>query len=401
MQQIFHSRGCHAGCRFTVALLLSLSIAILPVGAQPASERVDDQPAMDVLTDAQWKQVDQSVDQALLWLASQQQRNGSFPTQPQGQPGVTSLCVMAFMAHGHLPGEGPYGAQLEKAIEFIRSCQKQNGLLAAVSFGGATIGRSVPHVIGTTAIYNHGISAVALSEVYAVDGGRNADRSQAVIEKALQATLQMQNWRRRRKVDQGGWRYLDREQKFDSDLSVTGWQLMFLRSAKNAGFDVPQEPIDQAVDYVRRCFSERYGTFNYAVTNVNKCSRAMVGTGVLALAHAGYHRSPEAQRAGQWLLEHGFESYNETELVLEGHLYEDRYHYALFNCSQAMYQLGGSLWQRFFPKTVKTLLSNQQSNGSWSAERHAKDRRYGNDYTTALAVLALGAPNQLLPVFQR
>ena len=42
----------------------------------------------------------------------------------------------------------------------------------------------------------------------------------------------------------------------DSDLSVTGWHLMFLRSARNAGFDVPDRAIADAVAYIRRTFSE-------------------------------------------------------------------------------------------------------------------------------------------------
>jgi hypothetical protein len=34
---------------------------------------------------------------------------------------------------------------------------------------------------------------------------------------------------------------------------------MSLRSAKNAGFDVPKATIDDAVAYVRRCFQPKYG----------------------------------------------------------------------------------------------------------------------------------------------
>jgi hypothetical protein len=66
-----------------------------------------------------------------------------------------------------------------------------------------------------------------------------------------------------------------------------------------------------------------------------------------------------------------------------------------------MYQLGGRYWQEFFPRTVATLLENQQSDGSWPAETHYQDGKFGSAYTTALVVMTLGAPNQLLPVFQR
>jgi hypothetical protein len=66
-----------------------------------------------------------------------------------------------------------------------------------------------------------------------------------------------------------------------------------------------------------------------------------------------------------------------------------------------MYQLGGRYWEQFFPGVVKTLLANQQSDGSWPAESHFHDAQFGNAYTTALMVLTLGAPNQLLPIYQR
>ena len=36
-------------------------------------------------------------------------------------------------------------------------------------------------------------------------------------------------------------------------MSVTGWQLLALRAAKNIGCDVPGERIDMAVEYVLRC----------------------------------------------------------------------------------------------------------------------------------------------------
>jgi hypothetical protein len=66
-----------------------------------------------------------------------------------------------------------------------------------------------------------------------------------------------------------------------------------------------------------------------------------------------------------------------------------------------MYQLGGRFWREFFPRVVPILLVNQRPDGSWPAESHFHDAQFGNAYTTALVVLTLGAPNQLLPIYQR
>jgi hypothetical protein len=75
-------------------------------------------------------------------------------------------------------------------------------------------------------------------------------------------------------------------------------------------------------------------------------------------------------------------------------------HYSAFYCSQAMFQLGGEHWHRFFPPFLKTLSEAQNNDGSWDRES-VRDMKYGTVYTTALAVLALATPYQLLPIYQR
>ncbi len=260
------------------------------------------------------------------------------------------------------------------------------------------------HTIGETATYNHGIASLTLSETYGMSAPSRTEPLQGAIAKALAVTIQMQRWPKDHPANRGGWRYLDDTGPIDSDLSCSGWQLMFLRSARNAGFDVPAAPIDDAVAYVRRCFEPQAGVFTYSATQRDQ-SRGMAGAGILALGHAGYHDSIEARQSGDWVLKYPFEQYNPSYKsgtnVYTPRAALDRYHYALFNCCQGMYQLGGRHWEEFFPRTAKTLLANQQRDCSWPAEGYAADAAFGNAYTTALAVLSLGAANQLLPIFQR
>src|SRR5262245_51720072 len=97
----------------------------------------------DVLPAEEWERVDQSVDRALAWLISQQQPDGSFPSIETGQPGVTSLCLLAFLAHGHMPNEGRYGEPLARAVEFVKECQKPNGLIAQMGPRSSPISRKV------------------------------------------------------------------------------------------------------------------------------------------------------------------------------------------------------------------------------------------------------------------
>ncbi|HEY3393914.1 MAG TPA: hypothetical protein VGK58_14475, partial [Lacipirellulaceae bacterium] len=132
-------------CAFSVLLIVMLlGAAAKQVSSQQAESSkavesnskvgagaADDTPD-DVLSEDEWQRVDAAVERALAWMVTQQQDDGSFITLQRGQPGVTCLCVMAFMAQGHLPGAGPYGARLERATDYVLDCQKQNGLICAV-----------------------------------------------------------------------------------------------------------------------------------------------------------------------------------------------------------------------------------------------------------------------------
>jgi hypothetical protein len=244
--------------------------------------------------------------------------------------------------------------------------------------------------------YDHAIASLTLSELYGMNPASAKAKLPQVIGKSLAVTLEIQNWPKKNPEDRGGWRYIDEYKEEDSDLSVTGWHLMFLRSARNAGFNVPGAAIDDAVAYIRRTYNRQYGNFGYyTASHGDSRSRGMAGAGILALGHAGFHNSAEAKQAAESLLTYSFDRYN-------GNMFpkRDRYHYSLFMCCQGMYQMGSPYWEKFFPRTMRPVLASQRADGSWEAER-TRDGRFGNSYTTALVILAVGAPNQLLPIFQR
>lgn len=364
-------------------------------------------PETTVLDEQQWKRLDQSVDRGLVWLATKQQADGSFESIDLGQPAVTSFCVMAFLSQGESPIDGKYKQELTKAIDYIADQQKANGLIARKAPNSVPLVRNVisdvrseSAKIGVAGVYNHAISALALSEAYGQCSPEQSEKLTPVIEKAIAATLEMQRWRKQ-KQDEGGWRYLNSLAGSDgSDLSVTGWQLMFLRSAKNTGFDVPDQSIDAAVKYIENCFISRADqkVHSYRVGSFLQCTRAMAGAGVLAMAHAGKNNSKQAIASGEWILKHDFAAYNQ-DVVSDTPGLVDRYHYGAMVCSQAMFQLDGKYWKQFFPKLVDALVDNQRADGSWPPEK--QDKQYGNCYSTAMSILSLTVSNQMLPIFQR
>ncbi len=358
----------------------------------PADARSD---LSDALSPAAWNRVDGAVDRALVWMAAQQQPDGSFPTIPSGQPAITSLCTMAYLSCGHQPGTAQYGERLNRAVDYVLGCQQPSGLFSLDEPQQGHVHQGASH----TATYNHAIAGLMLCEAYGqVDGARSARIAEAV-KKALAMTAHIQGEPEKLyAADQGGWRYLYRPGSgtpSDSDLSVTGWHLMFLRSAKNAQFDVPDQMVTDAVRYVERCFDEKQGGFVYGLIGSDRhVSRATMGVGALSLALGGKHQTVMARRVGDWLVEHPFDSYGAT---INGH---DRFHYSAYYCSNAMAQLGGRYWQLTFPILARTLLDNQSADGSWGSES-GEDSMYGPAYPTALSVLTLTPAYQMLPIYQR
>ena len=390
-------------------LLRASSLALICAGvgqvttraAAPSAGPARVSAARDVLSPREWARVEAAAMRALGWMAKQQLEDGSFPTLATGKPGVTGLCVLAYLAGGHMPGDGPYGKTIDRGIDYLLSCQQSNGLIAR----GRLPTKWELHNLGHTAIYNHAIGALALSESYGITDGERAPRIRAAVGRAIRFTLNQQRARKELPHDRGGWRYLRRHDAADSDLSVTGWQIMFLRSAKNAGFEVPSERIDEAVRFVQRCFDgETHHTFLYGLDGrARRPTRAVTGAGILTLSLAGLHHTPEAVMAADTLLEHSFDRYNAPlhwpRCEYASHEV-DRYHYGAFYCTQAAFQMGGRYWERLFPPLARVLIEHQAEDGAWAAEAVA-DQPFGRTYTTALVVLTLATPDQLLPIFQR
>ncbi len=298
---------------------------------------------------------------------------------------------MAFLSRGYQPGAGPYGEQLNRAIDYVISCQQVDGLLCKDVPGPTFQSRQASQ----TATYNHGIAGLMLGEVYGQVTGQRARNVKQTIERALVFTRTLQ-LRDKQPQDVGGWRYIRlAETDVDSDLSVTAWQLMFMRSARNAEFPVPEEYVDGAMTYVERCFDPAIGRFNYTLhgQSANNASRGMAGAGIVALSMGGKHETAMAKAAGDWLLANPYSSYGQTIGTF------DKYIYSTFYCSQAAAQLGGRYWEGIFPPLVNTLLGAQSRDGSWHAETDLA--MFGDELTTAFAVLSLTTPYQYLPVYQR
>lgn len=354
-------------------LLLALVLATSPnpvsAAAPPDIADVQDEPVPP--------KVKQAVDEALAWLARNQKPNGTWAAGgAAGTTAVPSLAVMAFLARGHVPGQGPYGDVINKAIDYVVDSQategRKKGLLARED--------------GNAVMYEHGIATVMLAEVFGmVDDARRA-RIERALALAVQVIIDAQHPEGRTKGenDRGGWRYTPRA--YDSDISCTGWQLMALRGAANCGAVVPRSVLDEGLAYVKRCAVARGG---FAYQPGGGPNQARTGTGILSTILIGGDKNlPEVQRAGDYLLA------NPPDRHIEF------YYYAVYYDSQALNQLGGKYWQIVYPKLVDHLLSLKQPSGTFAPEGGGQEAAAGDAYRTSMACLALCVPFRYLPLYQ-
>jgi hypothetical protein len=339
-----------------------LAAAQPPAGAQPRPSAANN-PAQNEITPA----LDASVARGLAALARSQRPDGSFGEGQFGRAvAVTALACIAFMADGNMPGRGPYGEQVSRGLEFILRNTADSGLIAT----DAT----------TSPMYGHGFAALFLGEVYGMtQGGADtalADRVHSALSRSIRLIVTTQN-------DEGGWRY--NPVPFDADVSVTICQIMALRSARNAGLEVPKETIDRAVDYVRALQNPDGGWRYQAMPGVSAWARSAAG--VASLQYAGIYQDRALDSGLRYLVGNAMPGRFDNSL--------NHYFYGHYYAAQAMFLAGGDQWASWWPAIREELLASQLGNGLW------EDQGAGNEYGASMALIILQMPKRYLPIFQK
>ncbi|MHC4810229.1 MAG: prenyltransferase/squalene oxidase repeat-containing protein [Planctomycetota bacterium] len=358
-------RMTRAAASAVVIALGSLAAAAAPMQEAPPPPAAppapppgaENAPAGDEIT----PELEAAIQRGFAYLVSQQNRDGSFGRGRYGRHvGITALCAIAFMADGNLPGRGPYGEQVERALEFVISNAGDAGLLAADTSHGP--------------MYGHGFATLFLGEIYGMNP--TDDRVREALQKAVDLIVGSQN-------ELGGWRY--NPVPLDADVSVTVCQVMALRSARNAGIKVPRETIDRAIAYIRSCQNDDGGFRYMSQPGVSAWPRTAAG--VATLFYAGVHEDDSIDRGLSYL----------TRVAMPGQRLPSQahYYYGHYYSVQAMYLAGGEWWSRWWPAAREELLSRQHTEGGWL------DHYAGGAYSTAMSLIVLQMPKRYLPIFQR
>jgi hypothetical protein len=294
-----------------------------------------------------------------------------------------------------VPGRGPYGEALEKAVDFVLAQIQDSGYIAA----------------NGTRMYSHAFATLALAELYGITKN---ERIRTGLTNAVEFTRKCQN-------DTGGWRYVPFTQ--DSDMSVTVCQVVALRAARNVGIKVPRATIDRALRYViESAITESHprGAFLYQPQNqrFNRDSFALSAAGLTTLFQAGlyddrslaaYVRDNDIRKDPppriQDCVRYMRATYTRIQREYPNHYF---YFYGNYYAAQAMYQIGSTspdIWADWYRQVRDDLLAQMRVSTPVSGgEREASWPTLVDDtgaYGTASALLILQFPLDQLPIHQR
>lgn len=331
-----------------------------------------------------------------------QMRNGLYP----GRMAATGIALLAFLGAGYdHRTPGLYRETVEAGLRYIRYRARQTKFGIDFRESGERYG-----------MYTHAIVTVTVCEAYELTD----DPELKTL--AHDGALFIVNSQR----DDGGWRY---EGASDSnffsyapgDTSVSGWQMLALKSAMSAGIVCPPEVFYKAGFFLDTVQLENNTLFRYMAAT-RESEAKMWGTtavGILMREYIGWKQRPKymkqaARRLAGWISEmesnwglakKGAEMNRQGEPILA----EGRFRYNLYfayYASLALHNVGGSVWHKTFAKTRKFLVETQSrgemnphERGSWLFyDRYMNDG--GRLLNTAMSVLILETPYRYLPMYK-
>lgn len=290
--------------------------------------------------------------------------------------GGTALGLLPFLAAGITPKSKPeqnmkdYRKGVERALAWLMATQVKTGATRG-SFGGPDL-------------YSHGLATIAMCEAYAL----TADpRYKTSAQMALDYIVAAQH-------SGGGWRYRVNEA---GDTSVTGWQVMALRSGQMAGLRVDRKVFKGVDSFLKTMSGNDKGSFRY--TAEHDPSPAMTAVGALCLQYLNVPRRND-------VLQGAVAKIKQTPPAMS----DDSYY--LYYATQVMHHMGEKDWDfwNLGPKgdgrggIRDTLLARQHKGAGKPAHKGSFDPRSFHDGgrlgATAMNLLSLEVYYRHLPLYK-
>lgn len=232
---------------------------------------------------------------ALQWLATHQDADGHWNAMKHGaanknDTAVTALALLAFLAAGNSERVGGFKSNVQKAVAWLESKQAADGSIWDRSDDGASHRK-----LG----YPNALATLALTEAA---GMGNNPTTRAAAQKAIDYCTQIQQ------SASGGWRYAAGS---PGDLSVTGWYILALKSAKIAGLKVPSTSFDAAINFLDSveiksadADGNSISQYKYMPDDAHAATARMTAIGTLSRQFLGWKRDDLAASV-EWFVNKG------------------------------------------------------------------------------------------------
>jgi hypothetical protein len=323
-----------------------------------------------------------AVERGLEWLRRNQYPDGhwsihDFPGDDspdlaqgtfQSDTAATGLAMLAYLGAGYTHQTGKYQDEVKRGMTWLLNGQKADGDLYSDEAEFVWF-------------YSHGIASIALCEAY----GLTKDQSlKEPAQKALDFIIASQH------SQFGGWRY---RPNFESDTSVSGWQLMALKSGEMAGLKVPKDAYSKVGRWLDSVQSKTSpGQFSYHPTR--DVSAAMTAEGLLMRQYLGARRNDAELLAGANFLRTRLPDFGQR----------DSYYW--YYATQVMFHMQGEHWSEWNNGLRDLLVSTQTKegsvSGSWDPAKPIPEKwanAGGRHYLTCLNLLMLEVYYRHLPLY--
>ncbi len=315
-----------------------------------------------------------AVERGLAWLAKHQRRDGSWHfdhnlSDCQGQcrnagdhtstTAATAVALLPFLGAGQTHRHGEHQRVIQSGLNYLRSRI-----------------RTTPHGadLREGTMYAQGLAAITLCEAYALT-------QDPALKEAAQAAIDYIVWAQDKQG--GGWRYAPGEV---GDTTVTGWQVMALKSAQMAYLRVPPQVFPKVTQFLNTVQSEGGARYGYLTPGKEPNTTAV---GLLCRMYLGWTPDNSTLRLGVEFLADTRPS--PTDL------------YFNYYATQVLHHFGGRRWETWNTTMrdhlVKTQMQAGHESGSWHfANRHTDPG--GRLLCTALAIMTLEVYYRYLPLYR-
>jgi len=321
-----------------------------------------------------------AVSKGLKWLAKNQKSDGSWSLRgPYGQgsfdeaaESATAMALLAFQGAGNTDKLGEYKDQVSRGWKWLLRAQDGDGCFF----------RSGPW---SFRFYTHAQCTIALCELYGMT--KNPQLKKAA-EKAVDYCVQTQS-------ALGGWRYAPSTEEVP-DVSVTGWVLMGLQSARMGGLTVPDE-VFKRVDFFLNEIAQEGGS-RYPYMNGEPPTPTMTAEALLCRQYLGWSQKDERLRDGaKWL--------TRNENLVN---YRNRNVYYWYYATQVCHHMEGEYWKKWNDSMRQVIPENQVKSGPEAGSWHpllptsdAYGQRAGRLFVTCLSLYMLEVYYRHLPLYSK